>query len=71
MPDREELLVSMTGKGQYADEIQRIYNTIIKKKPDPLTTHKTTFILASLLHILVQQNVISVEELDQMLLDCL
>ena len=69
MADLEERLVSVTGKGQYSDELNRIYENIRRSKDDPLTEHKTTFIMASLLRLLIEKHVISGDEVDKMLLD--
>ena len=72
MADKDDLLFNKTGKGQYNDETQRIYEAIrskrLKKSEVDLTEHKIVYVLAALISQLIEQNLITQQELDEILL---
>ncbi len=75
MADEDDLLAELTGKGQYIDDFQRIYETICKqndpnKKPTQID-RRIIFVLATVISKLIEQNLITQEELDQMLYESL
>jgi hypothetical protein len=77
MPNRDDVLNEQTHKGQGLELDQRIYYTLAPSGDTAVETkqrlqlHRTTKALAILIRRLSERNLLTEDQIDEMLLECL
>lgn len=69
MPKLDEELVKLTYKGQCADNRHRVYYTLTDEPKDS-ATHRIANVLAGIIEKLVEKDLLTEDELDEILLRC-
>lgn len=69
MPKLDEVLAKLTYKGQCADNSHRVYYTLTDE-PKDLMPHRIANVLAGVIEKLVEKNLLTEDELDEILLRC-
>lgn len=71
MPNRDDILYEETFKDQCEDVEHRIYYTLSQGKNEKLKTHRLQKLVILLVAHLQAKELLSDDELDEMLLDCI